>query len=83
MASNDKSVRVGAVWSKTAKSGKPYLSISISLAELLKTLGYESPEGLDKEGLDKVSLSAFENTKKTADNQPDYNINYFIPTTQG
>lgn len=76
MANNNNAVRVGAIWEKTAKSGKPYLSLSINVAELLKSLGFEAPEGLDK-----VNLSAFKNDKKSSENQPDYSISYFIPTT--
>ena len=69
---NENSIQAGAAWVKTSKNGNEYLSVSLDLPELLKALG------VDPEGLEKVSLMMFPNTKKSADNQPDYRLTYFM-----
>jgi len=73
---SEKSVSVGAVWAKTSKKNTPYLSLSVNVTELLKSLGYEAPEGLEK-----VKLVGFQNGKKSEDKQPDYYVHYFFPET--
>lgn len=72
-AKNEGIVPVGAIWNRVSKAGNDYLGISVDLAELLKALGYEPPEGLGK-----VNLSAFVNSNKTEEKQPDFRINYFL-----
>lgn len=73
MAENSAMVSVGAMWKKTSAKGMEYLGVSINMPELLKSLGYECPDGLEK-----VNLSAFVNTKKAEEKQPDYRLMYFI-----
>jgi uncharacterized protein (DUF736 family) len=68
-----KPVSVGGIWIKTSKKGDEYLSLSVDLKELLTALGFEPPEGIEK-----VNLAAFPNMKRTADNQPNYRISYFL-----
>ena len=72
--SDSKPVYVGSIWNKTSKNtGNEYLSVSLNVAELLKSLGFEPPEGVEK-----VNLSAFKNTKKVEEKQPDYRLTYFL-----
>lgn len=68
-------VRVGAMWFKTSKKGDNYLSLSLDLAELFKSLGYEPPED---EALKKVNLSAFQVKEKKNEKSPDYSVLYFL-----
>lgn len=72
--SDSNSIKVGAGWTKESKSGSVYVSISLDVIKI-KELSDEIAAAGGKS--EKLNVSMFENTKKKADNQPDYYFMYF------
>lgn len=60
----NKYIYIGAAWKKKGKDGKTFLSFSVEQAKVA-----ECP---NKEG--KIQATLYENSKKTKDSQPDFNL---------
>jgi uncharacterized protein (DUF736 family) len=58
-------VEIGAGWTKESKKGNPYISVSIDMDKLNKTLKMDQT---------KVNAVMMENKYKEKDTQPDYKI---------
>lgn len=58
-------VEIGAGWTKESKSGNPYISISIDMDKLNKTLKMDQT---------KVNALIMENKNKKEQKHPDYKI---------
>jgi len=68
--SDGKNVYCGGIWQKKTRGGQDYLSLSLDLTKLLKSLGFNFEEEL------KVNLAGFKNDRKKSDNSPDFSISY-------